>query len=119
MLYRWWSEWYTSPKRHMLYCWKMRVNYYLVQLLGIRLIHIILKCVSLVWLLDYEQIVQVFVKIMELQIKLKYIAAFLKWRSFTAPALTSCQYQHFSGCNSFTVIILRLARQNAPKTLKT
>lgn len=37
----------------------------------------------------------------------------LKWHCFTAPALTSCQHQHFSVCNSFTVIILRLARQNA------
>lgn len=37
----------------------------------------------------------------------------LKRHRFTAPALTSCQHQHFSVCNSFTVIILRLARQNA------
>lgn len=103
----------------MLYCLKIRLNYYLFQLLGITVIYIIIKCVTLVWFLDYEQKVQLLVAIMELLIKCLHIPAFLKWCSFTAPALTICQYQHFSGCSTFTVIILGLASKNAPKTLKT
>lgn len=97
-----------------LYAW-MQDTWVSVQ----KLINITPKCVSSVQLLDCGQLMQVTVKFMGLEMKCTHMAAGLRWQCFTAPALTSCQYQHFSDCNSFTVIILGLARKNAPKTLKT
>lgn len=61
-------------------------------------IYVIPECVSLVQLLDCEQV--------EPQMKSGHMAAFL----LPLP-LSSCQHKHFSGCNSFTVAILRLARK--------